>query len=244
MRSSLLSLLLAVMFACPAFGETFDDLAWDKALEGAAKGGRVDYQALATDPRLKQFVARLATFEPRTLPSKEARLAFWLNAYNAFAITGVLKHYPGIRSVAEVAPDFGFFKARDFKVGGRSLSLNDIENDIVRKEFADPRIHAALNCASVSCPPLRAEAYRAEILDRQLDEQMRGFIRDSSRNRVVVGTGEVQLSSIFDWYRADFKGVGAFVARYLDAPEAASVLAAEKAGNLRFLPYDWSLNGR
>ncbi len=248
MRSSrfgVVSLLLSFLLAWPALAQsTFDAASWDAALKGAVKGGRVDYGALAGDPRVAEFVGRLASFDPASLAARDARLVFWLNAYNALAISGVLKHYPGIKSVSDVAPDFGFFKAKTFTVGGKSLSLNDIENDIVRKQFGDARIHAALNCASVSCPPLRAEAFRVDALEKQLEEQMRGFVRDASRNRITAATGEVQLSSIFDWYKDDFKGVGTFVARYLDPPEAAAVQAAEKAGALKFLPYDWSLNGR
>jgi hypothetical protein len=249
MRSSrfgvVLAFWLALCFALPALAQTtFDHAPWDAALKVAVKDGRVDYAALSRDPRVAEYVGRLAAFDPAQLPTREARLAFWLNAYNVLAVSGVLAHYPGLKSVSDVAPDFGFFKAQSYKVGGKALSLNDIENDIVRKTFADARVHAALNCASTSCPPLRAEAFQPETLERQLDEQMRRFVRDASRNRIVAATGEVRLSSIFDWYKDDFKGVGAFVSRYLDAPEAAAVLAAEKAGKLGFLPYDWSLNGR
>lgn len=229
-----------------ARAQTFDTADWDAVVKAAVHDGQVDYTALKADPRVPAFTARLATFDPATLPSPKARLAFWLNAYNALAISGVLAHFPGLKSVQDPYPDFGFFKRPDFKVGGKTLALNDIENEIVRKRFADPRVHAALNCASNSCPPLRAEAFKAEVLDAQLDDQMRTFVRDAGRNRVDAATGVVALSSIFDWYKGDFAaagGVAAFVAKYLDAPVAAAVSAAEKGGKLAYLPYDWTLNG-
>ncbi len=249
MRSSrpgvVLAFWLALCFALPAVAQTtFDHAPWDAALKATVKDGRVDYAALSRDARVGEYVGRLAAFDPERLPTRAAKLAFWLNAYNALAVSGVLAHSPGLKSVSDVAPDFGFFKAPNFKVGGKALSLNDIENGIVRKTFGDARVHAALNCASTSCPPLRAEAFQADALERQLDEQMRAFVRDPARNRIVAATGEVRLSSLFDWYKDDFNGVAAFVARYLEPADAAAVKAAEAAGKIGFLPYDWSLNGR
>lgn len=249
MRSSRFAFVLVLAFATwftgrSAAAQTFDQTSWDALLKASVKGGRVDYAALKSDARLAQHVERLAAFDPATLPTREARLAFWINAYNALAIHGVLRHWPGLKSVQDPYPDFGFFKRPDFRVGGRTLSLDQIEHEIVRKTFAEPRIHAALNCASVSCPSLRAEAYRAEVLDRQLDEQMRAFVNDPSRNRIDAASGEVALSSLFDWFNGDFGDLTVFLGRYLDPPKQAAVKAAVAAGRVKFLPYDWALNAR
>lgn len=129
---------------------------------------------------------------------------------------------------------------------GRMLSLNDIEHEILRKQFDEPRIHFAIVCASKSCPVLRTEAYRAKDLESQLDEAARTFIRDPSRNRFDPGSRVLRLSSIFKWFREDFERAAgtlpAFVARYHDESSAVAL----RTGGLRveFLEYDWSLNKR
>ncbi len=206
--------------------------------------GRVDYDRMKSDPRLAAYVTALSSFDPETLPTRAAKLAFWINAYNALAVHGVVSRWPGLKSVSDAGPDFGFFKEKVYTVGGRRLSLDEIEHEIIRKQFGEPRIHAALNCASVSCPPLRAEAFVAERLEAQLDAQFRAFARDPVRNRIDPVTGAVALSSIFDWFKADFGGVARYLAPYLDAPQAAALSAAETAGRVTFLPYDWALNAR
>jgi hypothetical protein len=253
MLSKVYSIILLVVLqlasaAIATAGEvrSFDHAPWNALLGAAVRpaDGRVDYTRMKADPRLSAYVAALAAFDPEGLSGRNEKLAFWINAYNALAVQGVTAHWPGLKSVADVAPDFGFFKARSHTVGGRLLSLDTIEHEIIRKQFAEPRIHAALNCASVSCPPLRNEAYVADRLDAQLDAQFRAFVRDPGRNRIDVASGAVALSSLFDWFKADFGGVAGYIGRYLDAPAAAAVSEAEKAGRLTYLPYDWALNAQ
>lgn len=247
--SLILVLLYSVVSPAPTFAgptATFDHSPWDALLKAAVRptDGRVDYARMKADPRLGTYVAALAAFDPEDLPSREQKLAFWLNAYNALAVSGVAARWPGLKSVTDAAPNFGFFKEVVYTVGGRSLSLDAIEHEIIRKRFAEPRIHAALNCASASCPPLRAEAYLGTKLEAQLDAQFRGFVLDTSRNRIDAATGKVALSALFDWFRADFGGVAATLSRYLPPLEAGAVAAAEKAGTLTYLPYDWGLNAQ
>src|SRR5437763_1966360 len=120
------------------------------------------------------------------------------------------------------------------------------EHEHLRKDFGEPRVHFAIVCASVTCPPLRSEAYRAADLDRQLDDQARRFLADPSRNRFDRRSRTLHLSSIFKWFREDFeKAAGslpAFVARYVDPATAAAV--EEPSVRIEFVDYDWSLNGR
>ncbi len=233
----------------PAFAgrpAPFDHGPWDALLKDAVRpaDGRVDYGRMKADPRLAAYVAALAAFDPEGLTGREQKLAFWLNAYNALAVSGVAKRWPGLKSVADAAPNFGFFKEVAYTVGGRALSLDAIEHEIIRKQFAEPRIHAALNCASVSCPPLRAEAYVGSKLETQLEAQFRAFVLDAGRNRIDPATGTVALSALFDWFKGDFGGVAAKLSRYLPPAQAAAVAAAEKAGTLTYLPYDWALNAQ
>jgi hypothetical protein len=144
--------------------------------------------------------------------------------------------------VQDPYPDFGFFKQKVHVLGGRKYSLNEIENDVVRPRFQDPRIHAALNCASVSCPPLAPYAFTGAKLDAQLDAVMRDFARDRARN--AIGPGGVKLSRIFEWYGKDFEpagGVAAYLAKYLE-PADAELL--KKAPKIEYLEYDWRLNGK
>ena len=187
--------------------------------------------------------------------SRYQRLAFLLNAYNAHMIELILTRYPDIRSVW----DFGKvlnnpFKQRFFTLFGRPFTLDMIEHDTIRARGAydDPRIHMAANCASIGCPMLREEAYVAQRLDRQLDEQVARFLSDRTRNRYNAATGALEVSEIFRWYAADFysglKGHASreqFFAKHAallaDGPEHQRMIREQKA-EIRYLVYDWRLN--
>ena len=213
---------------------------------GCATAG-VDYAGLQRDgqPALAAYLAALSATCADDYASwdRDAKVAFWLNAYNAFTVRLILDHYPlaSIRSIG-LLPLAAFrerFIPMDGLKGG-TISLNDIENDTLRSAFHEPRIHFALVCASCSCPPLRGEAYRGADLDRQLDDQARVFLRDPTKNRVDPATRTLFLSSIFKWFSADFTAaagsVPAYVARYLDAGSDVADYQVE------YLDYDWSLN--
>ncbi len=198
--------------------------------------GQVDYAGLKkNEDELDAVLRRLASVQPEEFDrfSRKEKLAFLINAYNAYAIRTILDHYPvsSIRKIGLIPGEA--FRSSFVPLFGKKLSLNDIE-DLLR-EMREPRIHFAIVCASRSCPELRAEAYRAAVLDRQLDQAARGFLHDRKKNRVEGST--LRLSSIFKWYRDDFtRGAGsleAFVARY-----------GLRGERIEFLDYDWSLNGR
>ena len=182
--------------------------------------------------------------------TREQKLAFWINAYNAYTVKLILNHYPlkSIRTIGLLpgaAFRESFIPLRSLR--GKVLSLNDIEHDILRKEFREPRIHFAINCASKSCPDLSSEAYRAATLDAQLTSAARRFVSDTSKNRFDAASRTLRLSAIFDWFREDFERssqtLPAFVARYAE-PATATALSSGGSVRVEFLDYDWSLNGR
>lgn len=232
---------------------TFDHGSFDALLHAHVVDGLVDYDAFAASPEFARYLARLAAFDPSAL-GRDDQLAFWINAYNAYTIQLVNAHHER-RSIRNINKAFGFVKAygpwreKIAVVGGHALGLDDIEQDIVRKRFAEPRIHFALVCAAIGCPPLRGEAYVGSRLGEQLDDQGRIFVaRSPQKNRVDVATHTVYLSPIFVEFRdyiKDFGGseaaVGRFIARYLP-PGPERELLARGNFTVKTTPYDWSLN--
>lgn len=225
--------------------------AWTALLRRFVRDGLVDYRGLAAEGAadLDAYLASLsAVDETEYLTfSREARIAFWVNVYNAFTIRLVLDHYPieSIRSIGFLPGSA--FRRRFIRMelhGGGRLSLDHVEHRILREELGEPRIHFAIVCASRSCPALRPEAYRGRDLDAQLDAATRAFLADETRNR--IRPGDVRLSAIFRWFREDFEkaagSVPAFVARFADGPAAAALRDPDV--RVRYLDYDWSLNER
>jgi len=241
--------------AAPPSCATFDHehRAWTHLLEQYVDGGRVDYAGLHRDarPALSAYLHVLSAVSRTCYAewTREQRLSFWINTYNAHAVELILEHYP-VRSVRAI----GWLPGAAFRtkfipmkdLAGGDLSLDDVEHEHLRKEFHEPRIHFAIVCASVSCPSLRSKAYRATDLDRQLDDQARRFLADPTKNRFDAKSGTVGLSSIFKWFREDFEeaagSLPAFVARYVDPATAAAL--REPGVRIEFLDYDWSLNGK
>ncbi len=189
---------------------------------------------------LRSYIDRMAAVSPSAL-SDDARLAYWINLYNALTVDLVLGKYP-VDSIKDLGGFFGSPWKKDLVVvGGEKLTLNKIENDIIRPEFGEPRIHFALNCAAVSCPPLRAEAYVGERLDAQLEEQTHAFLGDAGRNGFDE-KGKLRLSKILDWYRDDFENGGSlleWVRPYV--PELAGRDPADPV-EIGFRGYEWDLN--
>jgi hypothetical protein len=211
-------------------------------LSQAVSDGLVDYGKIQRDNRFREYVDSLNRVNPNDLPSKADRLAWWINAYNAFAIQGILdggtpRPYLGW---------YQFFKARKYAVGGTKLNLYDLEHGILRREFDEPRVHFAIVCASTSCPRLQPWAYEGAELDRQLDQAAREFLNDPSRNRYDRRHKIAFLSKIFDWFESDFSAaagtVQAYVSRYVDDPELVRELLSVPY-QIRYLEYDWDLNG-
>lgn len=252
----LAALLLAGGVGRAAAAEAFDTSAYARVLaRTVTPEGKVRYAALKKDSAdLEAFVAQLAAVSPENrpdlFPTRAAQMAYWINAYNAFVLQGVVNAYP-VSSVRDLKFGFGllFFKRAQFVAGGKKISLDEIEHGILRARFRDPRVHFALNCASTSCPPLARELYRAETLDTQLEAAARAFI---GREENVWMRGDILfLSKIFDWYQEDFvQATGAqgngqssvvdYVVRYL--PDEAARRVRQEKPRVEFYNYNWSLN--
>jgi hypothetical protein len=225
---------------------------FDGLLRAYVHDGVVDYGCFQVHERqLDDYLRELARVELGEL-SRSERLALWINAYNAFTIKLVLSRYPKIASIKEIPRRW---KRQEWAVAGKKYSLDQIEHDILRKEFHEPRIHFAIVCASKSCPDLASEAYEATRLDAQLDRAAHRFVTDPRKgSRVARGTGslgrsvdELYLSPIFKWFRKDFERGGSlvdFVMPYLTADERFFVEEANGDPPIAFLDYDWSLNGK
>jgi hypothetical protein len=233
---------LVLVFAAPAVAADVDHSKFDALLKANVKGDRVNYAAFKDNADFQAYVALIGQTDPASLPDDKARLAFWINAYNALTINGVLQHWPKIESVSAVYPEFGFFKRPDHTVGGKKVSLDEIENKIVRPTYKDPRVHAAFNCASISCPPLQPYAFTADKIDDQLNQAMTAFIKDRQRNQIDPQAGTLKLSQIFNWYKDDFEPAGGARKYIADRLEGAEKDAALKAEKVEFLNYDWALN--
>ena len=232
-----------------------DHTAWTHFLQRFVRDGLVDYRGLKASGagELNAYLRQLASVTATEYGTwtRQEQLAFWINAYNAYTIRLVLDHYP-LRSIRSIGLLPGAAFRKTFipmeALRGRTVSLDIIEHDILRRELGEPRIHFAIVCASRSCPVLRDEAYRAQDLGAQLDDAARRFVRDRSRNWFDAATNTFHASSIFKWFRGDFErragSLASFLARYAEDGAADAL----RAGGVRieFLDHDhdWSLNER
>ena len=249
------SLVVAMPVALHAQLRSFDHHGFDGLLREHVARGMVDYDAFAGSVPFARYLGQLSAFDPAGL-SRDDRLAFWINAYNAYTIQLVNSHRER-RSIRNINKSFGFVRAfgpwrqKLAMVGGRAYSLDEIEQDIIRPQFGEPRIHFALVCAAMGCPPLRSEAYTGVRLAEQLEDQARRFILEApTKNRVDVTTGTVFVSPIFIEFRdyiKDFGGtvqsVGRFLARY-HPPGAARDLLLSGNYAMEKTSYDWQLNSQ
>jgi hypothetical protein len=237
-----LAALLCCLVAGRAGAVAPDYSLWDEVLLTHVRRGYVDYSRLRGDPRLGSFLAQLAATDPASVAGEDERKAFLINAYNAYAIRGILDG----ESTDSRSKRRRFFNRYQFELMGEPSTLQDIEHQQLRP-MGDPRIHFAIVCASLSCPRLSSRAYVPERLDTQLDEAARGFINDPTRNRFELDRGQAWVSPIFDWFDEDFAAtdgsVPGYLARYVNAPDVARRLADDEL-QLRYDRYDWGLNGR
>ena len=197
--------------------------------------GKVDYKGMKTDlAKIKAYLLHLEKTVPTADWSKNEKLAYWINLYNASTVYLIVSNYP-TTSITKLSGGKPWDK-KFIKSGTNTYSLNDIENNIVRPQFKDPRIHAALNCAAVSCPKLLNGAYLPSKLNAQLDTQVRAWINDATKNKLNVN--KAQVSKIFEWYKVDFKGgVVSFINKY-----TSSNTALLSTAKISYLEYDWALN--
>lgn len=235
-------------------------LARHVAWNAAGTTTTVSYRGFATDRTELRAVLDAYQAVPRAeydAMTRDQRLAFLINAYNAFTIELVLTRYPDLKSIKDLGSLIQSpWKRRFFRLLGEERHLDDVEHGMIRAAgvFDEPRIHFVVNCASIGCPALRPEAVVAARLDAQLEDSTRRFLRDASRNRYDPNRGRLEVSKIFDWFREDWergargtKSREQFFAAYADllaADPAVRARIREGAVPLSFLDYDWTLNDR
>lgn len=265
-RFRLFAVLALLFFVTPAMADaldrhfstndpkatmTVDHSSWERILTAyvVPSSDRINRFAYgrvsAADKKaLKAYLTALQGVKVTALRADEQR-AYWINLYNALTIDVVLDHYP-VKTIKDISLGGGFFASGPWKkplvtVEGKALSLDNIEHDILRKTWRDPRVHYAVNCASMSCPNLMAKAFTAANLEQMLTQGARDYINHP--RGVRVDNGKVYLSQIFDWYRKDFGASEADVISHV-AGYAAPALKAQLQGITRVADYnyDWSLN--
>lgn len=217
---------------------------------------QVNYAGMKTDhAKLTAYLTALGKIDKQTFEQWPApkQLSFLINAYNAWTVELILSTYPDIKSIKDLGSFFSSPWSKKFiPLLGETRSLDNIEHELIRgdNKYGDPRIHFAVNCASIGCPALREEAYTAEKLEQQLEQQTVRFLSDKTRNR--FNKAEMELSSIFKWYQEDFSlgfrasdSLSAFILLYAESlgltPEQQALLKAKKM-DVDYLPYDWQLN--
>jgi hypothetical protein len=230
--------------------------------------GMVNYRKLKAEPqKLHAFITELQNLDKKDFDkwSDNEKIAFWLNAYNALTLKAIIDNYPikssffrsriyPKNSIRQIA---GVWDKIKFKVMGQNLTLGHIEHKILRVKFDEPRIHMAMVCAAIGCPPLRNEPYTGDKLREQLDDQTHRFLANSDKFKVERADERIYLSPIFKWFAVDFikkygpqKNIGRhnkeksavlnFIASYLDKAQKDYVLSGKF--KIKYLKYDWSLN--
>lgn len=209
---------------------------FNRVLKAVVEGESVDYLTLRTEhwAALNVYLDEMAAIEVDRLPRAD-QLAYYINLYNATMLKVVAERHTETYRVSD--DEFKVFEEPLVRLKSGRVSLNHLENKIIRPQFNDARIHAAVNCAAASCPPLRAEAYLGNKLDQQLDEQMRAFVNDRSRNPISRDGKTIRVSKIFEWYAVDFDGKSGIL-EYMQRFSSRSLRALK----LDFAEYSWALN--
>ena len=218
--------------------------------------GWVNYADLQESrQQLDAFNNALATVDDATLAgwSEEEQIAFWINAYNSLTLKSIIDQTPIKPSIKDIT---GVWRLRRHPINQTAKTLNNIEHDVLRVDFDEPRLHAAIVCAAISCPPLRNEAFDGENLDAQLDEQVMQWLARPDGLKIDQEVGEVKVSKIFSWFGVDWipsygvetgftgseeeRAVLNFISNYVSEEERAYLAAGEY--KLSYFDYDWSLN--
>ena len=248
--ATILTLLLITIAHQQATQATeFDHSKFDQILKAYVDTeGRVDYNGIAADNTFRQYMRSLENAKADAL-SRDGQLAFWINAYNAVTIDKVIKWKPK-KSVREtlipgVWTGTKFFTSRQHTVAGQRLSQDDIEHEILRKRFQDPRIHFAIICASSSCPVLPQFAYTAENVQMKLEDETRKYLNSERGLRIDYVENTIQLSKLFDWFAGDFESKSGsvinFIKPFLDEKAVAFL---DRKPKMSYIPYDWALNAK
>jgi hypothetical protein len=240
-----------LLFCNVSFAGAFDFSGWDALLKKHVNTATIDgvvlntvaYKSLKDDPEFKKVIEELKAASLDELKTKEEKLSFWINTYNVLAVKVVADHYP-VKSIKDVDSLFkSVWKRPAGEVAGKERTLNEVEHEILRK-MGDPRIHVAIVCASVSCPDLRKEAFTADRLNEQLDDQVKLFLENTGKGmRIDEKKKKVYVSSIFKWFDEDFEsqgGVTGFISKYISLSQQKNF--EKYGGKLKYLDYNWDLN--
>jgi hypothetical protein len=245
----LVSIFMVAGMVPEAFAGTFDHSYFDQALKAYVDDkGLIDYNGIAEEPRFHKYMQTLQTAKVESL-SKDGQLAFWVNAYNAVTIDKVIKWKPK-KSVREtffpgVWTSTEFYTTREHTVAGKLVSPDDIEHDILRKRFNDPRIHFAIVCASSGCPPQPMFAYTEENVQAMLEEETRNYLNSQRGMRIDSAAQTLYLSKIFDWFADDFIKHSGSVLEFIKSYHSPEVLLFLKRNpKISYLDYSWALNAR
>lgn len=232
----------------------YSDEPYAAVLDAAVVEGNVNYAAITPqlEDQLNIYLNAVARFGPEQTPEQfptvDAELAYYLNAYNALMLKLWLDKGARDADRDDHVQWLTWFTLPQWKVDGNSMNLHHLEQRLIRPRYEEPRIHAALVCGAVDCPPLRDEPYTSEKLEQQLSDQMNTWLTDPSNDGLQIrDDGKVYLSAIFGWYRDDFRATGgldAMLSRYLpdEDPRKSQALDAAKNNRLNFMSYDWSIN--
>ena len=240
--------LLCFLVAWPAIAarasQVVDHSLYGELLKKYVDKDVVDYRGFKKEEKtLDRYLKVLEATDTKAL-SRNEQFAFYINAYNAWTIKLILSAYPKVKSIKDLGSLFKSpWKKKLCRIDGKVLSLDNIEHDILRPRFRDPRVHFAINCASKGCPPLRSDPYEGAVLNRQLDEMASAFINDPRYNRLEENT--LYVSKIFNWFAADFKkDIIGFFLKYAKGDMRNQLKANKGKIAIRYLDYDWSLNGK
>ena len=242
---------------------------FNKLLQENVKDAKVNYKGFIDSAEFTNYLKSLNNITPDDFNTwtDSQKIAFWINSYNAFTIKAIIDHYPIQRSFTLVGIFYapknsilqipGVWKKLQFQAVGQNVTLDHIEHGILRKEFNEPRIHAAINCASISCPDMRNEAYIADKIDKQLDDSSKNFVNSNTKGVLVdKNKNKVKVSKIFKWFGQDFfknynmnefnersdkeNGTFGYIYKYINDDEKEYILSDDY--KLKYLSYDWSLN--
>ena len=237
----LLNLMTEGVDVNPSSSQPVDHTLWTELLQKHVKDGKLNYQSIIRDSiKFNSYLDVLKSSLPNDDNwSQQEQFAYWINAYNAFTVELIIQNYP-INSIKDIKGGVPFINSvwdiKFITIEGQEFDLNNIEHGILRDKFNDPRIHFAINCASISCPALKNEAYTAARIDDQLNEAARDFLFDNSKNS--INSKEAKLSKIFKWFKKDFtkdQSLVEFLNKFLDSP-------ISKSTKISNLDYDWNLN--
>ena len=243
-----------ILFGISSAQNSVDHSVFTEILQKYSFNGLLDYDGLTKEKKLDFYLDKLSNVNPDDLISDSEKIAFWINVYNAFTIKVIVNNYP-VESINDLHTGgriLGHIFSTtiwddDFiNINEKELSLNDVEHEILRKDFKEPRIHFGIVCASISCPNIRNEAFTSERLNFQLEQEAIKFFNDDTKNKFDRNNQEAYLSKILDWFSEDFgendEEILLYVAKFLDEDLASDIIQNVGDWSVDYLDYDWGLN--